>query len=64
MEKVIRYCRERGTGAIVGQVLPENHRMLGLAERLGFERSRVNLEEGVVEVRLDLRKGKAAKTGA
>ena len=53
MEKVIRYCRARGTGSIVGQVLPDNRRMLALAERLGFTK-RLHADGSVVEVRLPL----------
>ena len=37
MEKIIRYCRTRGTPAIVGQVLSDNVAMLNLTRRLGFE---------------------------
>ena len=36
MRKMIRYCRERGTTAMVGQVLADNADMLRLARRLGF----------------------------
>jgi acetyltransferase len=53
MEKVIRYCRDRGTGAIVGQVLLDNHRMLKLAETLGFSKH-YDASAEVVEVRLEL----------
>jgi acetyltransferase len=53
LEKMIRYCRERGTGELVGQVLSANHAMLSLAGELGFER-RFDAEAGVVEVRLRL----------
>ena len=53
MNKVIAYCRSRGVERIVGQVLADNRRMLGLAERLGFVRG-PSVDPGVVEVRLDL----------
>jgi acetyltransferase len=53
LEKMIRYCRERGTQQMVGQILPDNKAMLGLAEQFGFRR-RTMAEEGVVEVTLDL----------
>jgi acetyltransferase len=53
LEKLVRYCRARGTREVVGQVLPENQAMLALAKRLGFA-SRSLPEEGVVEVRLRL----------
>jgi acetyltransferase len=53
LEKLVRYCRSRGTKEVVGQVLPENRPMLALADRLGFVR-RPLPEDGVVEVRLRL----------
>ncbi len=37
MEKIIRYCRSRGTNRIVGQALLSNQGMAGLAEAVGFE---------------------------
>jgi acetyltransferase len=55
LEKLVRYFRARGTQQIVGQVLPGNTRMLGLAKSLGFalhERP----DEDVVETRLALRR--------
>ncbi len=36
MEKLIRYCRSRGVGTVVGDVLAHNDRMLALARELGF----------------------------
>ena len=53
MSKMIRYCRERGTGEIRGQVLPDNQNMLRLTRKLGFT-ARLNTEEEVVEVRRSL----------
>jgi acetyltransferase len=53
LDKLIRYCRGRGTGEIVGQVLRRNRRMLDLVKDLGFE-TRV-LDGEVVEVRSSLR---------
>lgn len=53
MERIIRYCRERGTRRLVGQTLTENRAMLGLARRLGFE-CRAVPGEAVVELRLHL----------
>lgn len=50
LEKMIRYCRARGTRELIGQVLPDNRAMLDLARRLGFS-SRLLGEDGVVEVR-------------
>jgi acetyltransferase len=36
MDKLIRYCRARGTQEIVGEALPHNRRVLNLASHLGF----------------------------
>lgn len=55
MEKMIRYCKARGTRWMVGQVLADNRPMLKLAEQLGFERVKY-VEGDVIEVRLDLNK--------
>jgi acetyltransferase len=38
MTRLIEVARQRGIGALVGEVLPENAAMLGLASRLGFIR--------------------------
>ncbi len=54
MMKMISYCRGRGTGEIVGQVLTDNTRMLKFVESLGFKRLRY-VEGEIVEVGLDLR---------
>jgi acetyltransferase len=53
MQKMIDYCRSRGTREIMGYVLPDNRSMLAVCERLGFGR-RFDPEEEVFEVRLDL----------
>jgi acetyltransferase len=54
MLKMIDYCRERGTGQIIGQVLTDNIRMLKFCESLGFKRLRY-VEGDIVEVGLELR---------
>ncbi|MCC7492786.1 MAG: bifunctional acetate--CoA ligase family protein/GNAT family N-acetyltransferase [Fimbriimonadaceae bacterium] len=41
MEKMIRYLKERGVHKVVGQVLPDNDAMLGLAETMGFESTKL-----------------------
>ncbi len=53
LDKIIRYCKARGTEMIVGQVLRENHPMLSMAEHFGF---RVRTPPGgdAVEVVLEL----------
>ena len=53
LKKLVDYCRDSGTAQIIGRVLPDNKRMLALAERHGFHRH-PQLEEGVIEVRLPL----------
>jgi len=53
LEKMIRYCRSRGTRFMVGQVLKDNTRMLHFCENLGFERAGM-VEDDVVELILDL----------
>jgi acetyltransferase len=53
VEKMIRYCRSRGTGELMGQVLSENTPMLSLAKKLGF-RSQLDREAGVLEIRAPL----------
>jgi acetyltransferase len=53
LEKMIRYCRQRGTGQLVGQVLPGNRPMRLLAQETGFQ-ERYDPDAEVVEVRLDL----------
>ena len=37
LEKMIRYCRSRGTAILTGEVLRSNTPMLALAKKLGFE---------------------------
>ncbi|WP_296934922.1 GNAT family N-acetyltransferase [uncultured Marinobacter sp.] len=53
MQKMIDYCRSRGTMEMVGNVLPDNRPMLQLAEHLGFE-IKFNTEEEVMDLRLVL----------
>lgn len=53
MEKIIQYCKDRGTLMIMGSTLPSNKGMQGLAKKLGFRNS-FNSEEEVVEMKLML----------
>ena len=53
MEKIIRYCRSRGTQRIVGQALMENKGMVGLARAVGFEVKK-NYDDEVWEFNLQL----------
>ena len=53
LEKLIRYCRGKGTEELTGQVLPDNRPMLALAARHGFAKKRLPGDD-VVELRLSL----------
>jgi acetyltransferase len=53
LEKMIRYCRARGTRELFGDVLPTNSRMLALAENLHFQRDRPP-GDGVARISLRL----------
>jgi len=53
MQKLIDYCRSRGTREIVGEALPQNSRITGLAKRMGFTVKSTGLE-GMREMRLIL----------
>jgi acetyltransferase len=52
-DKIIRYCRSRGTGYLIGETLPENKAMVGLAKRHGFA-VRIDYENDSVDMRLPL----------
>jgi acetyltransferase len=53
MNKMIDYCRNRGTIEMIGSVLPDNGPMLGLARKLGFK-VEYNEDEEVMDLRLPL----------
>ncbi len=53
LSRLIRHCRETGVEEVVGQVLQQNSRMLGLARDLGFRVEAAD-EDGIHEVILDL----------
>jgi len=55
MEKMIEFCRRKGTETFIGQVLPNNRRMLTLCESLGFTRKFIP-DEDVFEVTLPLQR--------
>ncbi len=55
MNKMIDYCRSKGTVEMIGSVLPENEPMLALAKKLGFK-TLYNNEEEVMELKLPLNK--------
>jgi acetyltransferase len=53
MDKLLRYCRARGTRQMVGETLPDNQRMLELARRLGFTLA-ADSRQGTVRLQLAL----------
>tara|TARA_R100000322_G_scaffold66226_2_gene41391 strand:+ start:4279 stop:7029 length:2751 start_codon:yes stop_codon:yes gene_type:complete len=53
MQKMIDYCRQRGTVEMIGNVLPDNQPMLKLARKLGFH-TKYNPEEEVTDLWLQL----------
>lgn len=53
MQKLIDYCRSRGTREIVGEALPQNARVIGMVRKLGFEVTAG--PDGVRKLRLPLR---------
>lgn len=53
MEKLIDYCRRRGTREIVGEALPQNTRVIKLVRKLGFE-VHPNPAEDTMHLRLPL----------
>lgn len=53
MEKLIDYCRRRGTREIVGEALPQNTRIIRLARKLGFSVTK-NPADDTMHLRLPL----------
>lgn len=51
MQKIVDYCKARGTLEIYGSTLPSNKGMQGLAKKLGFKNS-YNMDEDVVEMKM------------
>ena len=62
MQKMIRYCRARGTAHMVGEVLRENRRMRDFTAGLGFHEHNVPDDPDAVRVVLDLQDVVAADT--
>jgi len=60
MSKILDYARSRGIKEVYGEVLRENTNMLGMCRALGFVRKENLDEPGVVEVKIDLEKARAA----
>ncbi|WP_417840319.1 GNAT family N-acetyltransferase [Terasakiella sp.] len=53
LNKMIDYCRSRGTTYFTGQILRENRTMLEMVKAMGFEAKTI-IEEDIVEVKLKL----------
>ncbi|MDV7338745.1 bifunctional acetate--CoA ligase family protein/GNAT family N-acetyltransferase [Terasakiella sp. A23] len=53
LNKMIEYCRSRGTTYFTGQILRENRTMIDMVKAMGFE-VRTIMEEDIVEVKLKL----------
>jgi len=53
LARIIRYCRDRGTGRLTGEVLATNRRMLALAASLGLKAEGA-ARDGVVTMSLAL----------
>ncbi|WP_448192517.1 bifunctional acetate--CoA ligase family protein/GNAT family N-acetyltransferase [Azospirillum sp. sgz301742] len=60
MQRILDYARSRGIKEVYGEVLRENTNMLGMCRALGFVRKENLDEPGVVEVKIDLEKARAA----
>ena len=58
MNKIVRYCRERNTAQLVGEVLAGNRAMRALATELGFTAHGLSDTSGVVRISLTLATGK------
>ncbi len=46
MEKILDYCRARGTKLVIGDILRKNNRMLNMTKSLGFTTSSIPGEDG------------------
>lgn len=57
LEKLIDYCRSRGTRELVAETLADNQRAIGLARRFGA--ALTQSEPGVVALRIDVRSVRA-----
>ena len=54
MDKIIRYCKQRGLQRITGMTMPSNRGMIMLAQKVGFEID-IQMEDGIVEMLLPLK---------
>ncbi len=62
MERIITYCRQRGTHILFGEVLKENTRMLKLCRRLGFRKRTSPRYPQIYLVELELQTEQALQT--
>lgn len=53
MDKIIRYSRSRGTQRLTAITMPENKKMLQLAQKLGFNLD-LQFEDSIVNLDLAL----------
>lgn len=53
MDKLIRYCKDRGTKQMSGMTMPTNRGMIMLAQKMGFELD-IQFEDGIADMRLPL----------
>jgi acetyltransferase len=56
-DKLIRYCRARGTDYLTGQALADNKGMIGLSKKFGFEVTPDPQDPDLVNMRLPLSPG-------
>jgi RimJ/RimL family protein N-acetyltransferase len=61
MRRLIRWARLKKLDALYGDVLEENSGMLDLAESLGFRRTHVRGDQGVVRITLELQTSAPAR---
>jgi acetyltransferase len=54
MNKIIDYCKRRGTGEIIGEALARNRGLIRLVQSLGFEVKRPDRGDDTVSLRLPL----------
>ncbi|MFC1503368.1 GNAT family N-acetyltransferase [Pseudomonadota bacterium] len=53
MDKIIRYCTQRGMVRMTGMTMPSNRGMIMLAQKVGFQID-IQMEDGIVEMLLPL----------
>ncbi|GGB50314.1 acetyltransferase [Oceanisphaera marina] len=61
MEKIIRYAHTRGLQSLSGITMPNNRGMITLARKFGFK-VKIQLEDGIAELKLQLEKEEIASS--